>query len=91
MVGSKLSTFIGERRDPEELLSRLIAAGLLAESVNLQRVRAAIEAAFAAEARAFESHGFGRADEWRAQMLLDQKLLPYLSPRGVALMKTDDP
>jgi hypothetical protein len=47
-VGSKLSTFIGERRDPEVLLDRLVSAGLLAENVNLQRVPAVIQEAFEA-------------------------------------------
>lgn len=89
IVGSKLCTFIGERRDPEELLDRLVSAGLLAERVNLQRVRAAIEEPFAAEAKALESHGFGMAGELRAHMLLDHRLIAFLSPRGVALMKTD--
>jgi hypothetical protein len=45
------------------LLDRLVSAGLLAENANLQRALAAIEEAFAAEARAWESHGFGMAGE----------------------------
>ena len=50
IIGSKLSTFIGERRIPEELLDRLVSAGLLAENANLQRVLAVIEEAFEAKA-----------------------------------------
>jgi hypothetical protein len=91
IVGSKLCTFIGERRDPEELLDRLVSAGLLAESVNLQRVLAAIEEAFEADARAFEPGAMLMAGEARAHMLLDHRVYGYLSPRGIALMKTDDP
>jgi hypothetical protein len=90
LIGSKLSAFIGERRNPQELLDRLVAAGLIGENANLQRVLAVIEGAFQAEARALESRGFVRAGEVRAHMLLDRQLIPYLSPRGVALMKTDD-
>jgi hypothetical protein len=89
-VGSKLSTFIGERRDPEVLLDRLVSAGLLAESVNLQRVLAVIQEAFEAEARAFEPGAIRMAGEVRAHMLLDRRLYGYLSPRGVDLMRTDD-
>ncbi len=89
-IGSKLSTFIGKRRDPEELLNRLVSAGLLAEKANLQRVLEVIREAFEAEARAFESHGFGMVGEWRAHMLLDRGLIAFLSPRGVKLMKADD-
>jgi hypothetical protein len=91
IVGSKLCTFIGERRDPGELLERLVSAGLLAENANLQKVLAVIEGAFEAEARAFEPGAMLMAGEVRAHMLLDHRLFPYLSPRGVALMRTDDP
>lgn len=63
---------------------------LLAQNVNLQRVLAVIEEAFEAEARALGSHGRGLAGEVRAHMLLDHRLVAFLSPRGVELMKTDD-
>jgi hypothetical protein len=69
-IGSKLSTFIGKRRDPEELLDRLVSAGLLAENVNLQRVFAVIQEAFAAEARVLEPGAILKACEVRAHMLL---------------------
>ncbi len=90
IVGSKLSTFIGERRDPEELLDRLVAAGLLAEDVNLPKVLAVIVEAFEVEARGLDFDQFPQVDEVRTHMLLDQRLFPYLSPRGVALMRSDD-
>jgi len=89
-IGSKLSTFIGGRRDPEELLERRVSAGLLAGNVNLPKVFVVIEEAFEAEVRALQSHGFGMAGEVRTHMLLDHRLFPYLSPGGVALMKTDE-
>jgi hypothetical protein len=90
IVGSKLCTFIGKRRDPEELLDRLVSAGLLAENVNQRKVLAVIQAAFAAEARRFDLDCIPQAGEVRAHLVLDHRLLPYLSPRGVALMRTPD-
>jgi hypothetical protein len=72
------------------LLDRLISAGLIADNANLQRVLAVIQEAFEAEASAFGAHVLLAPGEVRAHMLLDHRLYGYLSPRGIALMKTDD-
>lgn len=88
-ICSRLCTLVEVHPDPEGSLDRLVSPGLLAENVTLQRLLAVIQKAFQAEARAFESHGFGMAGEDRAHIPLDHRLIAYLSPRGVVLMKSD--
>jgi hypothetical protein len=86
-IGSKLSTFIGEARDPNELICRLIKAELLMENVNDGEVLGIIREAFMEEGYDYSHEVSG---EHRAHMVLDHRLQPYLSAKGIKLMRSDE-
>lgn len=89
LYGNGLTTFIGDERDPMLLVSRLRSAGLLSGNVDEREVLAVIQAAFERE-RAARNVARLNPGEYRAHMVLDFGLKPFLSQQGVDLMSTKE-